>query len=138
MGDWYTIGVAVGAVVALGVLAAGMLAGLRLGFVPSALAAAGAGLVVGLLVNDWAGGGGGAIGGVLGAVSAAVVVRGAHRRGATVGGTALLLAGASIVVFGLALIPVVGYVEAVVIPALAARMRSRTPERYAGLRTLAK
>ena len=53
---------------------------------------------------------------MIGSVSAAAIVRGAGRRGATVGGTAVLLIGAAIVVALLALIPVVGYVEAVVIP----------------------
>ena len=38
----------------------------------------------------------------------------------------------------LALIPVVGYIEAVVLPALAARRARRSPETYAGLRSLAK
>ena len=71
-------------------------------------------------------------------VSAATIVRGAGRRGATVGGTAVLLIGAAIVVGLLALIPVVGYIEAVVIPALAARRARRGPEKYAGLRSLAK
>ena len=35
-------------------------------------------------------------------------------------------------------IPVVGYLEAIALPAVAARLRRRSPERYAGLRTLAK
>ena len=70
-----------------------------------------------LLIDGWAGTGGGVLGGVVGALSAAAVVRGASRRGATVGGTAFLLAAAGIVVAALALIPVVGFVEAVVIPA---------------------
>jgi hypothetical protein len=33
---------------------------------------------------------------------------------------------------------VVGYLEALALPALALRLRRRAPERYAGLRTLAK
>jgi len=33
---------------------------------------------------------------------------------------------------------VLGYVEALVLPVLAARIRRRRPERYAGLRTLAR
>jgi hypothetical protein len=53
---------------------------------------------------------------------------------------ALVLAGASlaVAVAALAFVPVVGYLEAVVVPALAARLRRRTAERYAGLRSLAK
>jgi len=39
---------------------------------------------------------------------------------------------------GLAFVPVVGYLEALVLPGFAARSRRRQPERYAGLRTLAK
>jgi hypothetical protein len=38
----------------------------------------------------------------------------------------------------LALVPALGYLEAAVVPALAARLRRRGVERYAGLRTLAK
>jgi hypothetical protein len=38
----------------------------------------------------------------------------------------------------LALVPLVGYAEAVVLPLLAARTRSRQADRFAGLRTLAK
>ena len=39
---------------------------------------------------------------------------------------------------GLAFVPVAGYLEAVALPVLALRLRRRTPERYAGLRTLAR
>jgi hypothetical protein len=38
----------------------------------------------------------------------------------------------------LAFVPVVGYLEAIVVPALGLRLRRRAPERHAGLRTLAK
>jgi hypothetical protein len=67
-----------------------------------------------------------------------VIVRGALRRGGTRGGTALLVAVAAVAAAGLAFVPVVGFVEAVALPALAVRLRRRSPERYAGLRTLAK
>ena len=50
----------------------------------------------------------------------------------------MLVAGAALVAAALAWVPVVGYLEALVLPALAARIRRRTPERYAGLRTLAR
>ena len=96
------------------------------------------GLAAGWLVNSWSGAGGGIVGAVVGAVSAAVIARGAARRGATAGGTAFLLGAAGIVVAALALIPVVGYVEAVVVPALAVRRARSSPEKYAGLRSLAK
>jgi hypothetical protein len=45
---------------------------------------------------------------------------------------------AALAVFALALIPIVGFVEAVAIPVFAARTRRRAGEKYAGLRTLAK
>jgi hypothetical protein len=45
---------------------------------------------------------------------------------------------AAIVVAALAFVPVLGYLEAVAVPAVAARLRRRAPERYAGLRSLAK
>jgi len=87
-----------------------------------------------LLVHGFAG----AIGGPLGAFGAAQLVLGAMKRGGTKGGIAFLIAAAGIVVALLALVPVLGYAEAVVVPALAARLRRRYPERFAGLRTLAK
>jgi uncharacterized membrane protein len=65
-------------------------------------------------------------------------VSGALRRGGTRGGTAALVAGGAVLVAVIALVPVLGYVEVLVLPALAIRMRRRAPERYAGLRTLAK
>jgi hypothetical protein len=79
-----------------------------------------------------------AVGGVLAGLGAAVIVRGALRRGGTRGGTAILVAGAALVAAGIAFVPVAGYLEALALPAFAARLRRRQPERYAGLRTLAK
>ena len=67
-----------------------------------------------------------------------MIVRGALRRGGTVGGLAALVAGAAIVAAGLAFVPVAGYLLALALPAVAARLLRRAPERYAGLRTLAK
>jgi hypothetical protein len=89
-------------------------------------------------VNSWIGAGGGVVGAVIGAVSASAIVRGANRRGATISGTAFLLLGAAAVVGLLALIPAVGYLEAVVLPVIAARRARNGPEKYAGLRSLAK
>src|SRR5437763_1252013 len=80
----------------------------------------------------------GAAGGILGGLGAVQIVRGALRRGGTTSGTGILVALAGVGVAALALIPVVGYVEAVGLPAFAARLRKRAPERYAGLRTLAR
>jgi hypothetical protein len=138
MGDWYEIGITVGLGVAAGIAFAGVLAGLRFGFAATLGGALVVGVVAGLLVNGWIGAGGAVVGAVIGAVSAASIVRGANRRGATTGGTAFLLVGAAIVVGLLALIPVVGYLEAVLMPVIAARRARRGPEKYAGLRSLAK
>jgi hypothetical protein len=66
------------------------------------------------------------------------VVRGALRRGGTTGGTGILVGLAGVGLAALALVPVVGYLEAIGIPAFAARLRRRQPERYAGLRSLAR
>jgi len=62
----------------------------------------------------------------------------AIRRGGTTGGTAFIMGGVALSIAALSLIPVIGYVLVVVIPALAARRARAESERYAGLRTLAK
>ena len=146
MGSWYWIGVAAGLGTAAGVLLAGFagFAGtLRAALIAAVIAAGGAGAALGYGVESWQAGGWvdrlvGIAGGVAGSLGAVQVVRGALHRGGTRGGTALLVAGAAVVAAGLAWVPVVGYLEALVLPALAARIRRRTPERYAGLRTLAR
>ena len=53
-------------------------------------------------------------------------------------GPAVFFGIAALVIAALAWVPVVGYLEALVVPALAARLRRRAPERYAGLRSLAR
>jgi threonine dehydrogenase-like Zn-dependent dehydrogenase len=78
------------------------------------------------------------LGGIVGTLGAAQVVRGALRRGGTRGGTALLVGAGAVGVAALAWVPVLGYVEALALPWLAARIRKRSPERYAGLRSLAR
>jgi hypothetical protein len=138
VGDWYEIGVTLGLGLAAGLLLAGLLAAWRYGLLTSALGALAVGALAGLLVKGWIGLPGALAGGLIGAVSASLVARGALRRGATPGGTAFLVGSASIVVGLLALIPVVGYVLAVVVPATAVRRARQEPERHAGLRTLAK
>ena len=75
---------------------------------------------------------------VCGALGSAPLVSGTLRRGGTRGGTALLLAVAALVGAALAFVPVVGYLEALAVPALGARLRGRAPDRHAGLRSLAK
>jgi hypothetical protein len=134
MGAWYTIGILVGIGVALGVAATGALRRL----LPSAVAAAIAAAAIGLLVWHWYQAVGGVVGAACGAYGASPLVAGTLRRGGTRGGTAALLALGSLVLAALAFIPVVGYLEAVAVPALAARLRRRTPDTHAGLRTLAR
>jgi hypothetical protein len=136
--DWYLIGVTLGLGIAAGVLFAGILAGLSFGWITSTLGALAVGVVAGLLVHDWTGAGGGVVGALIGTFSTAVVVRGALRSGATIGGTAVILIGAAVAVALIALIPAAGYVLAVVLPVVAVRRARSEPERYAGLRTLAK
>jgi hypothetical protein len=140
MGGWYWIGVSVGLGAAAGVLVSSFAARV---VIAAVVIAAAIGVGLGYAIDAWQPGGwgdlaGGAAGGLGGAFGAAQIVRGALRRGGTAVGTALLVAGAALVVAGLAWIPAVGYLEALALPALALRLRRRAPERYAGLRTLAK
>jgi hypothetical protein len=137
MGDWYSIGVFAGLGVALGVAAAGMVGGRRLAWA-APLVAAVVGVVLGIVLADAQEAAAGGVGGVLGAVGALELVRGALARGGTSLATALLVLGAAVVIAGLAFVPVVGYVELVVVPALGMRLRRRSGKRYAGLRTLAR
>jgi hypothetical protein len=137
MGDWYSIGVFAGLGVALGVAAAGVFGGRRLALA-APLVAAVAGVVLGIVFADAQEAAAGGVGGVLGAVGALELVRGALARGGTALATALLVLGAAVVIAGLAFVPIVGYVELVVVPALGMRLRRRSGKRYAGLRTLAR
>jgi hypothetical protein len=134
MGAWYTIGIVVGLGVAFGLVSAALVPRA----VVAALLAAVAGVVVGFLAFDWYQAVGGAVGGLLGGVGATPVVAGALRRGGTRGGTAVLVGAGALLVAGLAFVPVLGYLEAVVVPALGLRLRRREPDRHAGLRTLAR
>jgi hypothetical protein len=138
MGAWYTIGLCLGLGLGIGVILAGLLGvngvGIGLAAVLAVVAGAGVGLVVGDLGETIAGG----VAGFLGALSAAAVVQGAMRRGATRIGVAAFVGMGGLLTCLLALVPIVGYVEVVALPVLAARMRGRQAARYAGLRTLAK
>ncbi|HZO33443.1 MAG TPA: hypothetical protein VFB17_00070 [Gaiellaceae bacterium] len=134
MGAWYTIGIVVGIGVALGVAGTGTLRRA----VPAAVVAAVIAAAVGIAVWHWGQAVGGVVGAVCGAFGAGPLVAGTIRRGGTRGGTATLLALGSLVLAALAFVPVVGYLEAVAVPALAARLRRRTPDTHAGLRTLAR
>jgi hypothetical protein len=134
MGDWYTVGILVGIGVALGIAAAAVLRRALLAAVVAAAVAAGLGFAFGQLDEAL----GGVAGGLCGAFGASPVVAGALRRGGTRSGTAVLLGGAALVTAALAFVPVVGYLEAVAVPALGLRLRRRAPAQHAGLRTLAK
>ena len=138
MGAWYTIGLCLGLGLGLGVILTGILGSTALGASAAALIATAAGATIGLLVGDAAETVAGGVAGFVGAVSASAVVYGALRRGATRLGIAAYLGVAGAAICLLALIPVMGYVEAVAVPLLAARMRTRQAARFAGLRTLAK
>lgn len=143
MGSWYWIGVALGLGTAIGVLVAGAVGAVRTVVLVAAVAVALAGAAVGFGIDEWQTGSwadivAAAAGAMLGLFCAAQVVAGALRRGGTRGGTGALVGGGALVLAGAAFIPVVGYLEAVALPALAARLRRTQPERYAGLRTLAR
>jgi hypothetical protein len=143
MGSWYWIGVCAGLGAGVGVLLAGFAGAARAALIAAGVLALAAGAGIGFGIDArWPGGWGdivaGVLGGLAGTLGAAQIVSGALRRGGTRGGTAALVAGGALVVAALALVPVLGYLEAVALPALAARLRKRATERYAGLRTLAK
>ena len=139
MGGWYWIGVAAGLGTAAGVLLAGVARALVVAIVLGAAAGAGLGVAVDVWQpGSWGDVVAGFVGGALGGFGAAVIVGGALRRGGTRAGTAVLVAGAAILVGGLAWAPALGYVEAVALPLLALRARRRRPDTYAGLRTLAR
>jgi hypothetical protein len=138
LGGWYWIGVCVGLGAAAAVLLAGLLGAIRFGAAIVVAGAVAAGALIGLALGDLPEAVGGAVGGVAGSVGSAPLVRGALARGGTRGGTALIVALAAAVLGALALIPVVGYLEAVVLPALGLRARRRAGDRYAGLRVLAR
>jgi hypothetical protein len=138
MADWYWIGVCAGLGVGIGVLLSGLLAGTRIALTAALVLAAGAGVAVGFGIGEWDEAVGGGAGGALGAIGAAQLVMGTMRRGGARFGTAVFVGLAAVVLAALAWIPSVGYAEAALVPALAARLRGRAPERYAGLRSLAR
>jgi len=138
MGAWYWIGVCAGLGVGIGVLLSGLFAGTRLALTAALVLAAGAGVAVGFGIGEWDEAVGGGAGGAMGAIGAAQLVMGTMRRGGARFGTAVFVGLAAVVLAALAWIPAVGYAEAVLVPALAARLRGRAPERYAGLRSLAR
>lgn len=138
MDDWYTIGVALGVAFALGMMLSGLLSVNTVGVGLALVLGTAVGTAVGVVVENAQEIVAGGIGGLLGAATAAVVVHGALRRGGTRLGIATYVGAAGVLVLLLAFVPVAGYVLAVVLPAVALRMRGRQAARYAGLRTLAR
>ena len=138
MGDWYTIGLALGLGVACGVLLAALLASSRPGRVAAVVLAAAAGAGAGLLVEDWEELVAGGVAGPVAAAAALVFLAGALRRGGTRGGLAVIVGAFAVGLAVLAFVPVVGYLEAIGVPVLAARLRRTKGDRYAGLRSLAR
>jgi hypothetical protein len=130
----YLIGLFAGVGAALGLGVTGSLRRWELGLVVSAVVL----VVAGLVLSRWPEAVGGVVGAAGGAFGAGPLVTGTLRRGGTRGGTAALLAAAAVVGAGFALIPVVGYLEALAVPLFGLRLRRRTPDRHAGLRTLAR
>jgi hypothetical protein len=138
MGSWYWIGVCAGLGVAAGVLLSGLLTGTRLALTAALVLAVGIGVGAALALGQWDEAVGGGVGGAVGSIGAAQLVSGTLRRGGSRFGTAIFIALAAVVLAAVAWVPVAGYLEAVLLPALAARLRGRAGERYAGLRSLAK
>src|SRR5882757_1580151 len=134
MGDWWTIGILVGIGAALGLAAAGVLRRAPLALVVAAAVA----VALGFAFGQWDEAVGGLAGAVCGALGSAPLVAGTLRRGGTRGGTATLLALAALVGAALAFVPVVGYLEAVAVPVLGARLRRRSPDTHAGLRKIGR
>jgi len=133
MGAWYLIGVLAGLGTAIGALCSGIVPGRIAVLVAAAVAGA-----IGVELYGWAEALGGLLGGAVGGFGTIPIVRGARRRGGTRWGLASLIGLGALVVALLALVPVLGYLEAVALPAVALRLRSTQPERFAGLRTLAR
>ena len=138
MWEWYRIGLALGLGVGIGAIVAGILAPTRAGIVGAVVVAAAIGAAVGLAIQNWDEILACAIGAAAGAAGAGMLVRGALAGGGTRGGTALLVGAAGIVLAALAFVPVLGYLTAVGVPVLGARLRRGESSRYAGLRILAK
>ena len=138
MGSWYTVGLCLGLGLGLSVAITGILGTNVLGIGAAAVVGAVLGGAIGLAIGGTPETIAGAVGGVLGALSAAAVVVGALRRGATRFGVGAYMGALGVLICLIALIPVAGYLLAVALPILAARMRGRQAARFAGLRTLAK
>jgi hypothetical protein len=134
VGDWYTIGILVGLGTALGVAATAVARRALIGLVVAAAAA----VAIGFGFGQWDEALGGLVGAVCGALGSAPLVSGALRRGGTRSGTSILLGLAALAGAAVAFVPVIGYLEAIAVPVIGARLRRRSPDTHAGLRTLAR
>ena len=134
MGGWYTIGIFAGLGTAIGVAATGVLRRALFGLAAAAVVSA----AIGLVFSGFGEAAGGIVGAACGSLGSSPLIAGALRRGGTRGGTAVLLALVALAGAGLAFVPVAGYLEAAAVPVLGLRLRRRSPERHAGLRTLAR
>jgi hypothetical protein len=137
MTDWYTVGLFAGLGVAVGIAVVGIIGGRRIASLAPLIAAV-LGVGLGLVLADVEEAVAGGLGGVLGAFGSAQLVSGALSRGGTRLATGFFVVLGAVFVALLALVPVLGYVVAVAVPALGLRMRRRAGKRYAGLRTLAR
>jgi hypothetical protein len=138
VGSWYWIGVCAGLGVAVGVLLAAVFAGTRIALTAALVLAAGIGVAIGFALGQWDEAIGGGVGGALGSIGSAQLVTGTMRRGGARFGIAVFVGLAALVLAAIAWIPIAGYLEAALVPAFAARLRGRAPERFAGLRSLAR
>lgn len=138
VGDVYWVGVFLGLGIGIGILLAGLLGVSRAALVAATLVAAAIGAWLGIAFGELEDAIAGGIGGAVGAVATNQLLSGTLRRGGTRIAAAALLALGAVVVGLLAFVPLVGYLEAVALPAFGARLRRREPDRYAGLRSLAR
>jgi hypothetical protein len=121
--DWYWLGVALGLGIGAGIAGPHREGGRTLGVVVVALAAVGAG-VIAALATGW--------GAIAALVGVAIGVFSFRHLSPAAAPAAALAAGV------LALVPALGYLEAVAAPVLGQRLSRRAGQRYAGLRILAR
>jgi hypothetical protein len=138
MADVYWVGVFLGLGVGIGVALAGLLGATRAGIAAAVVFGAAIGAGLGFALAGYEDAIAGGVGGLLGSIGVRQLISGTVRRGGTRAATALLTALAGLVLAILAFIPLLGFLEAVAVPALGVRLRRREPNRYAGLRTLAR
>jgi len=138
MGLWYWIGVVAGVGTAAGIAVAALVAPLRFGLPLALLLGVVAGAAVGFGFGEWPEAAAGGAGGAFGALGGSQLLLGALARGGARLGTTVLVAVAALALGALAFVPLVGYLVAVAVPAVAARLRARSNRTYAGLRILAR